>query len=540
MAFNLSIPTRESNQPFEIAIERGTSAVFVGANGSGKTRIAVYIESAFGERAHRISAHRALTLKPEVPKIRESEALNGLRYGHTFHNIGVDQRSGHRWSDGKPATSLLNDFDFLIQALFADQARVALSTHNNARAGTAQEASATKFERLKEIWEHLLPHRQLVIHGDDIQVRPSGGTGDYSAAEMSDGERAIFYLIGQVLEAAQDSLLVIDEPELHVHRSIMNKLWDSLENARPDCALVFITHDLEFAASRVAQKYVIRDYVPNGPQWSIESVPEDTGFSEELTTLLLGSRRPILFVEGDHESLDKAVFRCVYADWTVVPRGSCEDVVHAVATMRANDALTRIQCAGVVDADDYDAEDVVRLREIGVAVLPVSEIENLFLLPHISRQIALTEHFDAPELEVRIADLENDILAMASDANVVESVVRRHVLRCIDRALKGIDLSEQRAIEDIDADYRRQTQGLDVQAIANDRRNKIAAAVARRDLPALLALVDNKGMLAKAASRLRNTRREAFEAWLVRLLLNDQQPALVTELQGVLPRIAAA
>ena len=74
---------------------------------------------------------------------------------------------------------------------------------------------------------------------------------------MSDGERAIFYLIGQTLLADENILLIIDEPELHVHRSIMSKLWDELEAIRADCALVFITHDLEFAASRAAQKFVI-------------------------------------------------------------------------------------------------------------------------------------------------------------------------------------------------------------------------------------------------------------------------------------------
>src|SRR5664279_4675756 len=100
---------------------------------------------------------------------------------------------------------------------------------------------------------------------------------------MSAGERAIFYMIGQALVAAEGSVLIVDEPELHVHRSIMSKLWDELEGARPDCAFVFITHDLEFAAGRVAQKFVIRDYLPL-PQWTVEAVPANTGFSEELTT----------------------------------------------------------------------------------------------------------------------------------------------------------------------------------------------------------------------------------------------------------------
>ena len=87
--------------------------------------------------------------------------------------------------------------------------------------------------------------------------------------------------------------------------------------------LVFITHDLEFAAARVAQKFVICDYDP-APRWTIEAVPENTGFDEELTTLILGSRRPILFVEGNENSLDLAIYRCCFSDWTVIPKGSCD------------------------------------------------------------------------------------------------------------------------------------------------------------------------------------------------------------------------
>ena len=158
-----------------------------------------------------------------------------------------------------------------------------------------------------------------------MQVTGEGIAEPYTASEMSDGERAIFYLIGQTLNAADDSVLIVDEPELHVHKSIMSKLWDDLEAARPDCSFVFITHDLEFAASRPAQKFVIRDYDP-APRWTIQRVPEDSGFDEDVVTLILGSRKPVLFVEGELSSLDHAVYRGCYPDWTVIPRGSCEEV----------------------------------------------------------------------------------------------------------------------------------------------------------------------------------------------------------------------
>lgn len=201
------------------------------------------------------------------------------------------------------------------------------------------------------MWERVLPTKRLIITADDIQVEPMG-VGDaalYSAAQMSDGERAIFYMIGQVLFAPL-GVIIFDEPELHVHRAVLGRLWDELEASRPDCAFVLITHDLEFAAARTGRKLVVRSFVAPA-NWTIEEVPEDSGFDEQLTTLILGSRRPILFVEGDGSSLDLAIYRACYPDLTVVPRGGCEEVIRSVRTMRANASLTRISCAGIVDAD---------------------------------------------------------------------------------------------------------------------------------------------------------------------------------------------
>ena len=333
MPFTFSIPGPHNHT--DINIHPGSSVVFVGANGGGKTRLAVWLESHLGSKAHRISAHRALTLKNNVPKINERHALLGLRTGSATDEATVSSyRSSRRWQRNEAtvssyrssrrwqrneATSLLNDFDFLVQALFADQANKALITHKKNRKGDHSLADPTKYEILVSIWEQLLPDRKLHTSGDDITVTASGSEVSYPASDLSDGERAIFYMIGQTLTAADNSLLIFDEPELHVHRSIMAKVWDELEAARKDCVFVLLTHDLEFAASRVAQKFTIRDFDP-APHWTIEEVQENTGFNEEITTLILGSRRPILFVEGVEDSLDQAIYRCCYPDWTVIPR----------------------------------------------------------------------------------------------------------------------------------------------------------------------------------------------------------------------------
>lgn len=535
MTFNFNIPT--SGQQTPISIEPGSSVVFVGANGSGKTRLAVFIEDAAGTDAHRISAHRALKLNPAVPKIRGADALRKLRFGWEHESASLANRAGSRWADSKPAVAMLNDFDSLLQALFADQSVTTLDTHTRYRAGNLTEAAPTKFEILTDIWQRLLPHRRLVISGDDIQVSAADGSETYPGSDMSDGERAIFYLIAQALVAAESSLLVIDEPELHVHPSVTSRLWDEIEAARKDCAFIFITHDLHFAAARTAQKYVIKSYSPT-PSWSIENVPENSGFSEEITTLILGSRRPILFVEGAGTSLDLAIYRCCYPEWTVIPRGSCEQVVHAVVTMRANAQLTRITCAGIVDADDYTSDEIQHLNSLGVFPLPVSEVENLILLPEVSRAIAQTEGYAGADLEQQLSKLQTAIFSTLQSQPAIEDVVVRYCRRRIDRTLKKVDLSGPKSIEEIILEYRNQTAALDIASIAASANQRITNALETGDLPSLLTIYDNKGMLALAAQHLKQTRLAPFEAWLTRMLRQEMSTTdLAAALRGVLPPV---
>lgn len=535
MTFQFSIPTPSG--PKQFGLEPGTSLLFVGANGGGKTRLAVKIEDELAAKAHRISAHRALNLNPAVPKISEKVALLGLRTGHANSDAGLHNRIGSRWHS-KAATSLLNDYDFLVQALFAEQANTSLISHQNARAGNGMAAKKTKFEKLVEIWDRILPHRTLRISGDDIQASASGSAETYGASDLSDGERAIFYLIGQTLTSAIDSLIIFDEPELHIHRSIMSRLWDELEAARPDCGMVIISHDLEFVASREGQKFVLREYAP-ATGWLIEAVPEDTGFTEDVTTLILGSRKPVLFVEGEGGSLDQAIYRACYPDWTIIPRGSCEEVIHAVITMRANASLTRITCTGIVDADAYSTEEISFFQSKGIAVLPVSEIENLLLLPDVVKAIAEAEGFTGDALEAKVTPIFEELFKVAAEPRHLLPIVMQYCRRRIDRTLKKIDLSDAPDIATLASDYTTKTGSLDVNALAALATASISKAIQVKNVSELLKWYDNKGVLAIAA-KAKGTTAAQFEQWIVRSMRNGTAPAVSDVIKRLLPNVVAS
>ena len=111
-------------------------------------------------------------------------------------------------------------------------------------------------------WNDILPERMLNLKGLQLTVsnQHSNIDSQYDPSEMSDGERNIFYMLGQCLIASEKSLLIIDEPELHIHKAIMYKFWSYIKEKRKDCCFLFITHDIDFIVSNTdAEKYLFKN-----------------------------------------------------------------------------------------------------------------------------------------------------------------------------------------------------------------------------------------------------------------------------------------
>ena len=297
-----------------------------------------------------------MTLNPNLEAIDLERAESTLLFGCEGQNPHT--RKGRRWNNN-PNTCLLNDFDHLIRALYADQNHEAVNFMSSYICHPRHNYSpSTKLIRLQALWEKLLPHRKLKISTANLKVVPFEESGEYSAADLSDGERVIFYLIGQSLMVKPNGILIIDEPELHINKSILPDLFDMIERERCDCSIIYLTHDLEFAASRYSsKKYIIKAYTINPLGWTIEKLPQGTEFPEELLTKIIGSRRPVLFVEGTSDSLDVIIYRQIYTQHIVLPVGSCEAVIQAAKNFNKLDTLHRLKCTGIVDGDFLSIEE---------------------------------------------------------------------------------------------------------------------------------------------------------------------------------------
>ena len=216
-------------------------------------------------------------------------------------------------------------------------------------------------------------------------------------------------------------------------------------------------------------------------------------------------------------------------------------VIHSVVTLRNNAAFTRIECAGLVDADGHDENDRANLAAKGIQVLPVSEIENLLLLPNVSHAILEMNYLEGDELEQKLVDLQDAIFADAAVERNVNEVVLGYCRRRIDRLLKQIDFSTNNSVLDLASNYTAKTAEVDIPDIASQIRAKITTAVSTRDLAALLAVYDRKKpLLAIASSRLCNLKVEVFSAWTTRAIQSPNDDRLRLAISSVLPTLTPA
>jgi hypothetical protein len=500
--------------------------VVIGANGSGKTRFGAWLDSQNIKLHHRVSAHRSLSFPERVQPTDLEEAERHLFFGNRTKDNLAHHRQHSRWQNN-PATALLDDFAPLVTVMVSesfavsDQYRVSMKTVTKYVA-----PPKTRMDLVREIWEAVLPDRELVFTGSRIETRNRKDSSLYHAKEMSDGERGIFHLIGEALSVPKDGVFVVDEPELHLHRAIQGRLWDAVEAARPDCTFVYITHDLGFAASRKdASKVWLREYT-NG-NWDWEEVPETDVFPESLLLEVMGSRRPVLFVEGDRTSLDFFIYGKVFPEYTVIPCGSCELVVHSVRSFAQLPSLHHNKCGGIVDNDGRSVSDIQMLEKLGIAVLPVALIENLFLLKEVltiaAERLGHKSDDAVPKVKDRVFKL-----FQSKAVEVASNLTRQEIETALRTFGKGGDGAEA-----LSSDFKRACDAVDPQAIYTKWEKEIAEVLAERDYEAALRYYKIKGLHAEAGSVF----GVRFQDQIMRWLRNEHSGPLVEALRLRIPQI---
>lgn len=384
---NWEIP-RISDDPLTIPLQmRGDQLFIVGANGSGKSAL---IQRFNSERRHkqqvkRISAHRqtwlnsgSIEFTPEHRRQYDEQTLN------------YDTRPDSRWRDHRQG-------QYLSAALFdlvakdntqARKIRDCVNTIENVedfvKVKEFSVNSPSPFDQIND----LLRRATLSVtieNPDDRELLARDPHGNsFSIAKMSDGERNAMIIAAQVITAEPGTLFLIDEPERHLHRSIIEPFLSALFAEKADCTFIVSTHEIALpVANPDARVLMLRSCMWNEDRceaWDAEVLDPNTPLPEDLKLAILGSRKRILFVEGDSSSLDFPLYSALFPDLSVVPKESCEAVQKAVLGIRGSQDMdhVHVEAFGLIDRDNRSNEEVEDLAKKGVFALEVCSVESLY------------------------------------------------------------------------------------------------------------------------------------------------------------------
>jgi len=517
----------------KIEIAHNGSVVIVGANGSGKSRLGAWIERNPAENAivHRISAQRALNL-PDYAVIKSLEQSNNdLLWGNENPQYAnIQHKWGHRWG-GRPETHMQDDYGKVLSTLFARSAdRDRKHTLETRAKKEYIPVSEAPIDTLIKLWNEILPHRTILLEDGKVSVRHVPLGKEYHGKEMSDGERVALYLMGQCLCAPSGSILVIDEPESHLHSSITQPLWNKLEEAQPDCLFVYITHDLNFASTRVTTNSIWVKEFDGATKWSWEFVPEIDEFPESLLLELLGNRRTVVFVEGEKGGKDHSVYQSIYRNYHVVPRSGCQRVIESTKAMRLNESFHHISVFGLIDRDYRTEAEILGLESSGVHCIDVAEIENILINEETLRFVAKNQLLDPDDVVMRATAMAMDLLKTE-----IERQASLRTYRVVENRLSQVD-TKPVGLDAIKKSIADSAISIDVDAIFAENIKLYTDLSTTGKLNEILKFYNNKGLVKNICS-IFELGKNGYEKLVLRMLNSNDREVVLKGLQQYMPAI---
>ena len=501
-----------------ITLNPGQVLFVLGANGTGKSSLMFHFNVQHPGRTRRISAHRQTWMQSDALDMTPSAKVQ------TEQNIqNIDRRVQSRYRDECAAERASMTIYDLIDAENV-RARAMAAAYD---AGEEQRLrQAAKVEAPVTVINELLRQSNIpitiTIQANERVMASRNSGPQYSAAQLSDGERNALLIAGSVLTAPAGTLLIIDEPERHLHRSIISPLLGQLFAHRPDCSFVISTHDQDLPLTQpLACTLLLRSCTFDGSNvqsWDADELPPGSPLADDLRRDLLGARRKILFVEGTNQSLDKALYSILFPMVSVIPKGSSHEVEDAVAGCRSSEALHWLRAFGIVDGDGLETEDIEEKRERFVYTVPFYSVEALYFHPQIVELVASrVVSMQGGEA----SQLAQDAIASGIEAildhterlsrNAAKKTIRRSVMRQIpsdDDLLhaKGPIIIENKS-EVVYAMYQR----------------RLETAVEEGDWARILTIcpVRESDALEKIARQLRFRNRQDYERTVRHLLTSD-------------------
>jgi|GEM_PF-5801141 len=297
--------------------------------------------------------------------------------------------------------------------------------------GSNTEVTLTKLEdptkKYIDIFGKLLHPKKMLpidINSSTIQyIDDDGEVRQFS--ELSSGEREVVILTFDIVtQNPSDCLILIDEPEVHLHPELTFRLIKVLKAIGESNQYFLFTHSPDIIGNSLdTGVHFVRPKgrVPTGNQVvrvdesNVEAFKSIPNIRETIGMVSVGKK--LLFVEGNNTSIDRNVFATLAkdakTDVAIIPSDSCTNINNMASMCETLEkGLFGLELFMVRDRDSLVADQISNFstKSKGKLVfLPFYHIENAFLVPAavaaVAKKILLTGAPTTEQIEQKMVDL---------------------------------------------------------------------------------------------------------------------------------------
>jgi predicted ATPase len=265
-------------------------------------------------------------------------------------------------------------------------------------------AFSDPLEPFKEAFHQLLsPKKLLGINMQGNSLRISDGDMEINEQGLSSGEREVLNITFDfLLRRPSDCIIFFDEPELHLHPELANKLLNTLKTIGRNNQFFFCTHSAELISSNLDNSVIFiqpANGVDTNQAVKVSMENETYGalktIGQSIGVVSLGKK--IVLIEGQKSSLDKKTYLQIlkgeFPNLVLVP---CEGKYTIqsfgnIANSVLNKTVWGVDFYLLSDRDAYPKEiqDKIDERNLSGKIKSLSKyhLENYFLDENIIVEI---------------------------------------------------------------------------------------------------------------------------------------------------------
>ena len=455
--------------------------VLIGGNGSGKSSLANQLKGDDTETIAVIPAQKNLYF-----------SINDTGLLTTGRKDLITLLFENNINKGKSNNFSYDYFNFqnnqFTRLIVGMQSEFTTYLYQCEREGIVPDKNKTVFSKLRTVFHILFPDIELRFDDSKTFCLSCIKQGEkYQVNALSEGEKVVIYYTISVLLAKENSFVIVDEPETYINPSLTNCLWDVLTDMRSDCQFIFITHSIDFVLGRTNSKIAwIKSYTyPD--KWEFEILKEDQEFPKALMTEILGSKKSIVFCEGDNKaSLDYHIYKAILGtDFSIIPVQGHRQVVEYCKAVNKLDF--NFKAYGIIDGDDFSEGKVENYRNSNIYVLPFNEIE-MFIIDDIILEDTM-QYIYPVDYQDRINKFKAKFWERVIEKK--EKIALNYVRQIINEHIETQKIANGNSLDTITTSLK-QLSNLDVKCIYQNKIEELEELINNRNYKGILKVCNLK------------------------------------------------